>query len=41
MSNNRLIKTEEARKDSFNEFFEKLSTGRSDLSSSEVEKRLI
>jgi hypothetical protein len=41
MSNNRLIKTEEARKDSCNELFEKLSTGRSDLSSSEVKNRLI
>jgi H+-transporting ATPase len=41
MSNNRLINTQEARKNSFNELFEKLSTGSTGLSSSEVEKRLI
>jgi hypothetical protein len=41
MSNNKPINTEEARKDSCNELFEKLSTGTTGLSSSEVEKRLI
>ena len=41
MSNNKPINTEEAGKNSFNELFEKLSTGKTGLSSSEVEKRLV
>ena len=41
MSNNKPINTEEAKKNSFNELFEKLSTDRTGLSSSEVEKRLV
>ena len=41
MSNNKPINTEEAKKNSSNELFEKLSTGKTGLSSSEVEKRLI
>jgi len=41
MSNNKPINTEEAKKNSFNELFEKLSTGETGLSPSEVEKRLI
>jgi len=41
MSNNKPINTEEAKKNSFNELFEKLSTSRTGLSSSEAEKRLI
>jgi H+-transporting ATPase len=41
MSNNKPINTEEAKKNSSNELFGKLSTGKTGLSSSEVEKRLI